>query len=407
MSEPNSPDSPATSTLQERVQSLRLGREVRVPPRRSSMLFWILVLGLLAAIGIWVYQSYGAQWAGVFSSAPSSTTSATAANANGSPGHADKEKSTANIALEAGGYIVPVQKVQVSPKVGGQVMALFIEEGTFVEKGQKLAELERDEYLFEYNRTKALAELAKAKFDEAEHGNRDEEKWQADAAEKEASESLKLAQDELTKVKASGYASSFDERDKAESRYKIALQKLEQQKALNKLMKLGTRAERLEAARSEYQQACSERDKAKWKLDSCDVVAPISGVILEKKTELGNTVRPEAFSNGLSASVCDMADLRNLEVEVDISERDIRRIKRGQKCLIRTEAFTDKKYDGQVARIMPVASRSKASVTVRVKINVPSDEKDLRPEMRARVQFLKEGEADSVATSPATVGMKK
>jgi HlyD family secretion protein len=371
------------------------------------MLFWILVLALLGAIGVWMYQSYGAQWAGVFSSAPASATSSSTANTNGSAGQPDKEKSSANISLEAGGYIVPVQKVQVSPKVGGLVKELFIEEGTYVEAGKPLAKLEEDEYLYEFHRTAALAELAKAKYEEAQHGNRDEEKWQAEAAEKEAIESLKLARDELAKLKASGFAVSSDERDKAESRYLIAEQKLEQQKALNKLMKIGTRDERKEAAKAEYQQTCAERDKAKWKLDSCTVVAPISGIILEKKTEVGNTVRPEAFSNGLSASVCDMADLRNLEVEVDISERDIRRIKRGQKCIIRTEAFTDKKYDGAVARIMPVASRSKASVTVRVKINVPSDEKDLRPEMRARVQFLKEGEAETVTAPATTLGLKK
>jgi multidrug resistance efflux pump len=157
-------------------------------------------------------------------------------------------------------------------------------------------------------------------------------------------------------------------------------------------MKKGTREERRAVAKAEYEQTCAERDKAKWRLDACVVLAPISGVILEKKTELGNTVRPEAFSNGLSASVCDMADLKSLEVEVDISERDIREIRKGQKCIIRTEAFTEKKYDGIVARIMPVASRSKASVTVRVKIFVPDDERDLRPEMRARVQFLKNEE---------------
>jgi multidrug resistance efflux pump len=371
------------------------------------MLFWILVLALLAAIAAWMYQSYSAQLASVFSSAPAGTASSSAPNTNGSAGQPDKEKSSANIALEAGGYIVPLQKVQVSPKVGGQVKELFIEEGTYVEAGKPLAKLEEDEYLYEYQRTAALAVLAKAKYEEAQNGNRDEEKWQAEAAEKEAIESRKLASDELAKLRASGNAVSSDERDKAESRYRIAEQKLEQQRALNKLMKIGTRDERKEAAKAEYQQACAERDKAKWKLDNCTVVAPISGIILEKKTELGNTVRPEAFSNGLSASVCDMADLRNLEVEVDISERDIRRIKRGQKCIIRTEAFTDKKYDGSVARIMPVASRSKASVTVRVKINVPSDEKDLRPEMRARVQFLKEGDAEAVTAPSATFGLKK
>jgi HlyD family secretion protein len=398
ITETGSAAAPSSSTLQERVQSLRLGQEIRVPPRRGSKIFWMIVLGLLALLCFWAYKTYGPEWAKAFSTATSSAT-ATAAKPASTP---EKEKVAGNIALEAGGYIVPLQKVQVSPKVGGQVKELFIEEGTFVEQGKPLAKLEEDEYRFEFNRTAALAELAKAKYDEVLHGNREEEKWQAAAAEREAEEALKQARDELAKIKASGYATSPDELDKAQSRTRIAEQRLEQQKALNILMKKGLREERRDAAKAEYEQTCAEREKARWKLDNCTVTAPISGVILEKKTELGNTVRPEAFSNGLSASVCDMADLRNLEVEVDISERDIRRIKKGQKCLIRTEAFADKKYDGAVARIMPVASRSKASVTVRVKINVPSDERDLRPEMRARVQFLKEGEAETVSAPAAT-----
>jgi len=172
---------------------------------------------------------------------------------------------------------------------------------------------------------------------------------------------------------------------------------------MNAMMKKGVRDERKDAAKAEYEQACAEMAKSKWRLDNCQVTAPIDGIILEKKTELGNTVRPEAFSNGLSANLCDMADLRNLEVEVDISERDIRQVTKNQKCLITTEAFKDKKYTGHVARIMPVASRSKASVTVRVKIDVPESERDLRPEMRARVQFLKEPVVEAKTTSvPAT-----
>ncbi len=171
---------------------------------------------------------------------------------------------------------------------------------------------------------------------------------------------------------------------------------------MNTMMKKGVRDERKDAAKAEYEQACAEMAKAKWRLDNCQVTAPIDGIILEKKTELGNTVRPEAFSNGLSANLCDMADLRHLEVEVDISERDIRQISKDQKCLITTEAFKDKKYTGKVARIMPVASRSKASVTVRVKIDVPPSEVDLRPEMRARVQFLKDPSAIDTAPVATT-----
>lgn len=375
----------SNASLQERVQSLRLGKQVRVPPRRGSKLFWLIILCIFVGGGAWMWMNYGTRFKEAFSSSTTPTSTSTSSNPV-----VDKEKPPSNVALEAGGYIVPFQKVQVSPKVGGQVKELFIEEGQFVKKGSVLAKLETEEYDFDYNRAIATAKLAESKWTEAKKGSREEELSQADASEKEAVEALKQAKDELSKLQASGDAVTRDELDKAQSRVLIAIQKLVQQQAMNTMMKKGVRDERKEAAKAEYEQACAEMAKAKWRLDNCQVTAPIDGIILEKKTELGNTVRPEAFSNGLSASLCDMADLRHLEVEVDISERDIRQISKDQKCLITTEAFKDKKYTGKVARIMPVASRSKASVTVRVKIDVPPSEVDLRPEMRARVQFLKE-----------------
>lgn len=387
-----------TATLQERVQSLRLNKDVRVPPRRGGKLFWLIILGIFVGGGAWMWLKYGATLRETFSSSTAPQSSATAPKPQ-----AEKEKVNKDVALEAGGYIVPFQKVQVSPKVGGQVKKLYIEEGQYVKKGAVLAELETEEYDFEFRRAQAITMLAEAKWNEAKKGSREEEKMQAEAAEKEASETLKQAKDELAKLQASGSAITRDELDKAQSRVLIAVQKLEQQRAMNSMMQKGVRDERKAAAKAEYDQACAEMAKARWRLDNCNVIAPIEGVILEKKTELGNTVRPEAFSNGLSANLCDMADLKNLEVEVDISERDIRQIRKGQLCNISTEAYKDKKYTGKVARIMPVASRSKASVTVRVKIDVPDDEKDLRPEMRARVQFMKDpNEVTPLSTKTAS-----
>ncbi|MFT3879939.1 MAG: efflux RND transporter periplasmic adaptor subunit [Gemmatales bacterium] len=389
----------STASLQERVQSLRLGKQVRVPPRRSSKFFWLVILCIFVGGGAWMWMNYGNKFKEMMST---STTPAGSSAPVPTKTEPEKEKTPSNVALEAGGYIVPFQKVQVSPKVGGQVKELFIEEGQFVKKGSILAKLETEEYDFDFRRAEAVAKLAEAKWTETKKGSREEELTQAEAAEKEANESLKQAKDELSKLQASGNAVTRDELDKAQSRVLIGIQKLAQQQAMNAMMKKGVRDERKDAAKAEYEQACTEMAKSKWRLDNCQVTAPIDGIILEKKTELGNTVRPEAFSNGLSANLCDMADLRNLEVEVDISERDIRQVRKGQKCLITTEAFKDKKYEGQVARIMPVASRSKASVTVRVKIDVPETERDLRPEMRARVQFLKDPSVPDKTTPVAT-----
>lgn len=391
-------DAASGATLQERVQSLRLNKNVKVPARRGGSLFWLILLAVIVGGGFWMWITYGEAARRMFSSSTAPLDSP--ASTKVAP---EREKIASNIALEAGGYIVPFQKVQVSPKVGGQVKKLYIEEGQYVKEGDVLAELDTQEYDFDYKRALAMAALAEAKWIETKQGSREEEKLQTEAAENEAVESLKQSKDELAKLEASGSAITRDELDKAKSRVLISVQKLAQQRALNAMMKKGVREERKAAAKAEYEQACAEMAKAKWRLDNCKVVAPIAGRILEKKTELGNTVRPEAFSNGLSANLCDMADLKNLEVEVDISERDIKQIKKNQPCVITTEAFKDKKYSGSVARIMPVASRSKASVTVRVKIIVPDGDDDLRPEMRARVQFLKDPETPSTTTPAGKV----
>src|SRR5262245_6655226 len=168
------------STLQERVESLRLNKEIRVPPRRGAKVFWIIILAIFLGTGYWAYKNYGDQ----IRNALTSSTAPLATSTAPMPSAAEKEKIATNIAQEAGGYIVPKQRVQVSPKVGGLVKELFIEEGKYVEAGQPIAKLEVEEYLFEYRRAAAYAELGRAKYDEALKGNRDEEKLQAAAAEK-------------------------------------------------------------------------------------------------------------------------------------------------------------------------------------------------------------------------------
>jgi len=161
----------------------------------------------------------------------------------------------------------------------------------------------------------------------------------------------------------------------------------------------GTLARRVAAVKGEYEQYQAELVKLQWKLDNCIVRAPVSGVILTKQAEEGSLVNPSAFSNGLSASLCDMADLAELEVDLAIPERDVSRIiefrldpknKKPQKCQVRSDAFPHKVYEGFVSRIMPTADQSKAAVPVRVKIVIPAAEAGvyLRPQMNAAVTFL-------------------
>ena len=118
------------------------------------------------------------------------------------------------------------------------------------------------------------------------------------------------------------------------------------------------------------------------------VRAPSSGTILKKNAEEGNLVNPVAFND--TFSLCELANLSELEVELAIQERDIGKIKPGQRCKVRTEAFPDRIYDGVVSRLMPVANRSQSAIPIRVKIAVPHEEEGIypKPEMIAVVSFL-------------------
>jgi multidrug resistance efflux pump len=137
--------------------------------------------------------------------------------------------------------------------------------------------------------------------------------------------------------------------------------------------------------------AQADFDKAVWRFDNCTVRAPVSGTILEKQAEEGNIVNPIVF-NG-SYSICKMANLAEMEVDLNIQERDVANVFVGQKCKVHTDAYPDRIYNGKVSRLMPRADRAKGAIPVRVKLEIPAAEEGiyLKPEMGAIVSFYKRG----------------
>jgi HlyD family secretion protein len=130
------------------------------------------------------------------------------------------------------------------------------------------------------------------------------------------------------------------------------------------------------------------------------VLAPISGVVLERNVEVGDFVAAEggrgANANAQFASIADMTKLR---VEIDISELDIGRVHAGQPCIITPDAYKDRRYDGRVMWIDPGANYAKATVQVKVRIEQPDD--FLRVEGSAKVEFLADKPA-AVASDDAS-----
>jgi multidrug resistance efflux pump len=295
-----------------------------------------------------------------------------------------------DVVLESKGNIVPVHQIQVSPKVGGMVEKLYIEEGKRVNKGEVLAELEKVDYQASRDHAQEALEEARQNLLELTE-YRQTEIVQAKARWEEATaqrKQLDIDHRRSLKLRPTG---ALAERDfeLAESAYQAMVEHENALRVDYELLVKGPRDNRIEAAKRKSAQAKADLVTAQWRLDNCTVRAPITGTILTKKAEEGNVVNPIAFN--ISASLCDMADLSDLEVDLTIQERDVAKVFKNQRCKVRPEAFPERIYDGYVSRLMPIADRAKGAVPVRVKVTIPKEEEGvyLKPEMGVIVSFFK------------------
>jgi multidrug resistance efflux pump len=379
----NHEDETPAASLRDRVQRLRLPGDIEAgAPRSRAWIPWTLcvVLGL-CTLALGLRAAMGSGQAAPAEAKPPVTAAEVEAVAE--PGA---------VVLESKGYIIPAHQIQVSPKVGGMVVELNIEEGRKVKKGETLAVIEKANYQAAYDRAKATLALCKQKHEEMRNGYLKEEIESAKAAYEEA----KAQRDQLyldwkrNVTLKSGSALAARDYEVAESAFKAQERRLKKLDADYRLLARGYREERVLQAEAEVGQAQADLDNAKWNLDNCTVGAPIDGTILTKKAERWNIVNPIAFN--VSASLCDMADLSDLEVDLTIQERDVSVVKPGQQCRVRSEAFPGRNYKGQVSRLMPIADRAKGAVPVRVKLlDVKKEEEGvfLKPEMGVIVSFLK------------------
>jgi len=144
----------------------------------------------------------------------------------------------------------------------------------------------------------------------------------------------------------------------------------------------GPRKEKVEAARGDLANAEARLRESKRLLDNCEVKAPIDGTILTKVADKGVLVSPMSFN--VAAGICSMADLSQLEVEVDVPERQITKIQPGQTCLVQADADPTREYHGVVDRIMPIADDTKNVVKIRVRVYLRKGEEAgtfLKPKM--------------------------
>jgi HlyD family secretion protein len=181
------------------------------------------------------------------------------------------------------------------------------------------------------------------------------------------------------------------ELDNAKSRFKMAESAVTAAEKTYQLLKLGPRKERIEQAEASVSQAQATLNYAQTMLDATEIRAPVSGTVLRRIAEVGEMITTSfAGEMGAKSAVVALADLSDLQVELDISQSDFNRISDAQICEMTPEAFSDRLYPCELDEIAPEADRQKASIQVKVRILQPDEY--LRPEMSARVTFSeKEG----------------
>jgi HlyD family secretion protein len=295
------------------------------------------------------------------------------------------------IVLSATGYIVAHHKINVNTKVTGRVAWIGVEKGDKVKEGQVLVRLEDDEFRAQYEQAKGAADNARAYLEELQNGSRPEEVQQAQHNLDEARATLvndKLTLDRTRELAAQGVVSKQN-LDDATAKFDSDQQRVNSLGKAFQLTKIGPRQEEIARAKGAQLQAEGQEAYAKSQLDATVIRAPVTGTILERTAEKGELITSGFASSaegGPQGSVVALADLKDIQVELDIAQDDFAKLGPNQKGIVTVDAYPDRKYDGVIAQISPEANRQKA--TVQIKVQILNPDEYLRPEMNATVKFL-------------------
>ncbi len=310
------------------------------------------------------------------------------------------------VVLSASGYIVAHHKINLNSKVTGRVKWIGVEKGDKVKEGQVLVRLEDDEFRAQYEQAQGAANNARAYLQELQNGSRPEEIQQAQHNLDEARATL--VNDKITLDRTRGLVTegvlSKQALDDATAKFESDQQRVNSLDKGFQLAKIGPRQEEIARARGALEQAQGQADYAKSLLDATVIRAPVTGTILERAAEKGELVTSGFASTaegGPQGLVVSLADLNDLQVELDIAQDDFSRLGPKQKGVVTTDAYPDRKYDGVIAEISPQANRAKATVQVKVQILTP--DAYLRPDMNATVKFLADENQHASSSQPQGV----
>jgi RND family efflux transporter MFP subunit len=329
----------------ESLGSLRIDRTtVSSGGNRTGLYATIAVVVVVLAAGAWFYLR----------PKPTEITTVVAEAESSGP-------SLGTSVLNASGYVVARRMATVSSKVTGKVLEIYVEEGMEVKKNQVLARLDPE------NSSTMLT-----------------------MAERE----LEAARRNLTEIEVR----LAEARRNLERNETLVKQQLVSQTALD-TSRAEANALAARLAASEAQVKVSESSLAMRRIDYNDlnVRAPFDGVVISKDAQPGEMISPMSAGGGFTRTgIATIVDMSSREVEVDVNEAYINRVKSNQRVEATLDAYPDAPLAAHVVNIVPTADRTKA--TVRVRIGFEKLEPQILPDMGIKVRFLDDQPVQPVAT---------
>lgn len=327
-----------TANRRELLDRLKIDRDAPEPEGGVGALRGGLI-GLLAGVIATAGAAYFF-WPAQPAPAPAVATAAPAAAGQAAPAAAARPASDGTV-LSASGYVTARRLATVSAEITGKVSEILVEEGSVVEAGQVVARL--DPTLAALDRDVAAADRDAARADKAN------------------------ADSSLKRLEGVGRGTVVSEADLSDARAAAAT-------AGARLVSAEARLARAEALLAKY-----------------EIRAPFAGVITSKDAQPGEIVSPSAAGGGSTRTgICTVVDMASLEIEVEVSESFIGRVKPGQTVTATLDAYPDTEIPAKVIAIIPTANRAQA--TVKVRIGIDTTDPRILPEMAAKVRFMDTGE---------------
>lgn len=370
----------STDTKHKDLEGLRIDRsaapvESGPSPWAKSIIFGGIAVVVLLGIAALVYRFVG--------DTPEVDVVRAAAEGGDTP--------AGSVVLTATGYIVAHHTINVNSKVTGRVKWIGVEKGDKVKEGQVLVRLEDDEFRAQYEQAKGAADSARAYVAELEHGSRPEEIAQAQHNLDEARATAandRITLDRTKDLSAQGVVSK-QALDDAQAKYDSDQQRANSLNQSFQLSKLGPRPEEIARAKGALTQAEGQEAYAKSLLEATIIRAPVAGTILDRTAEKGELITAQFASSaegGPQGSVVSLADLNDIQADLDIAQDDFAKLTPHQKAIVGVDAFPDLHWNGAIAEVSPQANRQKA--TIEVKVQILNPDQHLRPEMNTTVKFI-------------------